>query len=204
MWRDDAQSPGRLAEYSAKIPVRVELYTRSYHVSGDVEVNRWRLADVLNDRARPFVLLLNAVREPLPPLMEAGGTDVARASQYLQVVKDAIVFAIPHESPDLEAARQQYLSALYSERSQVEASALAPPFQIQGTVHLRRQVQLRQALEDLPAEFIPMTHMDASHLADARLRVVADLAVINRSRAELFALSTEGVVDTSRGFRRTD
>jgi hypothetical protein len=52
-------------EYSAKSVIRVEFYTRSYQVSGDAEVNRWRLADVLNDKQRPYVLLHNAVRIPL-------------------------------------------------------------------------------------------------------------------------------------------
>jgi hypothetical protein len=204
MRRDDPLAPKRLAEYATKAAIRVELYTRNYHVSGDVEVNRWRLADVLNDRSQPFVLLVNAVREPLPVLMQTGGAESARAAKYLQIVKDAIVFAIPQESPELEAVRQQYLSALYSERAQVEALALAPPFQIQGTVHLRRIVQPRRALEDLPPEFIPMTHMEASYFPDQRLRVTADLAVINRPLAEVFAFSTDGVIDTSRGFRRGD
>lgn len=202
--RRDEETSRRLTEYAAKVPIRVEFYTRSYHVSGDVEVNRWRLADVLNDRSHPFVLLVNAVREPLPGLVQASGPESARAAQYLQVVKDAVIFAIPHESPELEAARQQYLSALYSEGAQMGAAALAPPFQVQGTVHLRRLVQMRQALEDLPAEFIPMTHMEASYLPDPRMHVAADLAVVNRSLAELFALSSEGAVDTSRGFRRGD
>jgi hypothetical protein len=179
-------------EYSAKSIVRVEFYTRSYQVSGDAEVNRWRLADVLNDKTRPYVLLQNAVRIPLGTSPHANN-EMARAAQYLQVMKEAIVFAIPHETPEMELAKQQYLAGLYADRSQVGATSITPPFEIHGMVHLRRLAHLRQALEDLPVDFIPMTHVEAIYLPDPRMKTGADLAVINRRIAELFALSAEGV-----------
>lgn len=189
------------SEYSRRSLVRVEFYTRSHHVSGDMEVNRWRIADVLNDRSRPFLLIQNAVREPLPELARVAGADLARMAQYLQIAKEWVVFAIPQETQELAAARQQYLSTLYSERAQAEAAATAPPFEVRGTVHLRRLSQLRQALEELPAEFLPMTHMEATYLPDPRLRVSADLAMINRPLAELFALSAESTTRTSRSLQ---
>ncbi len=69
-------------------------------------------------------------------------------------------------------------------------------------VHLRRLAHLKQALEDLPVDFIPMTHVEAIYLPDPRLRIGADLAVINRRVAELFALSTERVKPTAQGFTK--
>jgi hypothetical protein len=188
-------------EYSAKSVVRVEFYTRSYQVSGDAEVNRWRLADVLNDKQRPYVLLHNAVRIPLGASAQANN-DLARAAQYLQVMKDAIVFAIPHEAPEMELAKQQYLAGLYADRSQVGATSVTPPFELRGMVHLRRLAHLRQALEDLPVDFIPMTHLEAIYLPNPRVKVGADLAVINRRVAELFALSAEGIRPDNAGFRK--
>lgn len=188
-------------EYSAKSVVRVEFYTRSYQVSGDAEVNRWRLADVLNDKQRPYVLLHNAVRIPLGTSAQTSN-ELARAAQYLQVTKDAIVFAIPHEASEMELAKQQYLAGLYADRAQVGATSVSPPFELRGMVHLRRLAHLRQALEDLPADFMPMTHVEAIYLPNPRVKVSADLAVINRHVAELFALSTEGVRPDNAGFRR--
>jgi hypothetical protein len=188
-------------EYSAKSVIRVEFYTRSYQVSGDAEVNRWRLADVLNDKASPYVLLHNAVRIPLGTSAQTSN-DLARAAQYLQVMKDAIVFAIPHETLEMELPKQQYLAGLYADRSQVEATSVAPPFELRGMVHLRRLAHLRQALEDLPVDFIPMTHLQATYLPDSRMKISADLAVINRRIAELFALSTEGARPAKAGFSR--
>ncbi len=192
---------GPALEYSAKSLVRVEFYTRSYQVSGDAEVNRWRLADVLNDKAHPYVLLHNAVRIPLGTSSQTSN-DMARAAQYLQVMKEAIVFAIPHETPEMELAKQQYLAGLYADRSQVGATSITPPFEIHGMVHLRRLAHLRQALEDLPVDFIPMTHVEAVYLPDARMKIGADLAVINRRSAELFALSAEGARPRKAGFSR--
>jgi hypothetical protein len=84
-------------------------------------VNRWRLADVLDDKHRPYVLLHNAVRIPLGTSAQMSN-EMARASQYLPVTKDAIVFAIPHESSDTELAKQQYLAGLYADRAQVGAT----------------------------------------------------------------------------------
>ena len=190
----------RVAEYSAKMPVRVEFYTRSYHVSGDVEVNRWRLADVLNDRSTPFVLMENVVREPLPGFTQVGGNDLARAAQFLQILKSAILFGIPHEASGYENARNAYLSSLYSERALVAASAIVTPFEVRGTMHLRRPYRVRQALEELPAEFIPMTHVEAIYLPDPRMHIIAELAVANRAMAEIFVLSDESAVASSRGF----
>ncbi len=188
-------------EYSAKSVIRVEFYTRSYQVSGDAEVNRWRLADVLNDKTKPYVLLNNAVRIPLGTSAQASN-EMARAAHHLQVMKDAIVFAIPHETPEMELAKQQYLAGLYADRSQVEATSVTPPFEVRGMVHLRRLAHLKQALEDLPVDFMPMTHVEAIYLPDPRLRIGADLAVINRRVAELFALSTERVKPTAQGFTK--
>jgi len=182
----------RRLEYAAKAPVRVELYTRNYHVSGDVELNRWRLADALNDKTRLAVLLEHAVREPLPKLAQEAGADLARASQFLQIAKDSVIFAVPHEAPEMGTARQQYLAALQAEEGENSVAIVTPPFEIQGIFHRRRAVQLRQAHEDLPSEFIALTQVEAVYLYDRRLRVVADLAVVNRAIAELFALSGEG------------
>ncbi len=188
-------------EYSAKSLVRVEFYTRNYQVSGDAEVNRWRLADVLNDKTRPYVLLHNAVRIPLGASAHASN-EMARAAQYLQVMKDGIVFAIPHEATEMELAKQQYVAGLYADRSQVGATSISPPFELHGMVHLRRLAHLRQALEDLPVDFIPMTHVDATYLPDPRVKISADFAVINRRIAELFALSDKGVRPDKAGFRK--
>ncbi|MBM2809929.1 MAG: hypothetical protein HW416_688 [Chloroflexi bacterium] len=189
-------------EYSAKSMVRVEFYTRSFHVSGDVELNRWRVAELLNDRAHPFVLLLNAVREPLPGVAVAG-SDFSRAERSMQVAKASVLFAIPHEAPEVESARKSYLSSLYTDMSQVGAIAVIPPFEVHGTLHLRRALQPRQILEDLPAEFIPMTHIEATCLLDPRLRVAADLAVVNRPAAEILAIAADSIVNAHRGFSTT-
>lgn len=194
---------GRPLEYAAKALVRVEFYTGTMHVSGDVEVNRWRVADVLNDTTNPFVLMQTAVREPLPLPGQPPQTELARAAAYLQVGKRLIIFAIPQDAPDQEVARQQYLAALLAERSHIVATAIISPFEVRGTMHMRRISTLRQALEDLPAQFIPMTHVEASYLPDPRLRVTADIAVVNRALAEVFSLSTEGAREAGGGFRRT-
>ena len=184
---------GRPAEYSSRTPVRVEFYTRSYHVSGDVDLTRWRLAELLNTPSAKFVTIQNAVREPLPEIAKAGGADLARATPVLQIARDSIILAIPHESSETASARHSLLSALHSERRPAAATAITPPFEIHSTVHLKRVAQSRQALEELPAEFLPVTDVDATYLLDPRLRVSAEFAVLNRPLAELFTLASDSL-----------
>jgi hypothetical protein len=108
------------------------------------------------------------------------------------------VLAVPHDSVELAGSRQQYITALYAERTQAEAIVIAPPFEIKGTVHLRRAFQQNE----LPNEYIPITGLDATYIPDPRLRISADFAVINRPLAELFSLTDEGPRRTGRGFRQ--
>ena len=193
---------GGPTEYRARLPVRVEFYTRSYHVSGDVELNRWRLGDLLNDRVNQFVLIQNAVREPLPELARAGGTELARAAQFLQIAREWIIFAIPHDSEEFASARHSYLSGLHSERQPGSATAIAHPFEIHATVHLRRVAQPRQALDDLPAEFLPVTNLDATYLLDPRLRIGAEFAVLNRPLLEIISIAVDSSGRVARDLDR--
>ncbi len=142
----------------------------------------------------------SAVREPLP---EPGqpSADMARASQLLQITKRAIVVAIPHASLEFEAARQQLLSTLRAEPRQLTSTFIAPPFEIKGTVHIRRLFHLRQAMDDLTAQFVPVTEAELSYLPDPRVRVASELMVVNRRLAELFTATADNAIGTTRGFR---
>ena len=57
-------------------------------------------------------------------------------------------------------------------------------------------------MNDETVDFIPMTHVEAVYLPDSRIRMTADLAVINRRAAELFALTVEGARATRTGFSK--
>jgi hypothetical protein len=106
---------GRTVEYAARASVRVEFFTTHYHVSGDVQLSRWRLADLLNDPTQDFIVMESAIREPLTEPGQPSGAEQARASEFLQLTKRSIVLAIPHASIEFDAARQQLLSTLQAE-----------------------------------------------------------------------------------------
>jgi hypothetical protein len=181
--------------------VRVEFYTSHYHVSGDVQLSRWRLGDHLNDTSSNFVVLESAVREPLSEPGQPGGAEMARASEFLQVTKRSIVLAIPHASVEFDAARSQLLSTIRGEPRQLSGTFFAPPFEIKGTIHIRRLFHVRQAMDDLTAEFVQMTDAEVAYLPDPRVRIAAELIVVNRRVAELFTALADRVATTSRGFR---
>jgi hypothetical protein len=181
--------------------VRVEFYTQHYHVSGDIQLARWRLADYLNDPAQGFVVMESAIREPLTEPGQPSGAEMARASEFLQISKRSIILAIPHASLEFEAARQQLLSTLTAEPRQLSGTFFAPPFEIKGTIHIRRLFNVRQAMDDLTAEFVQMTDAEVNYLPDPRIRIAAELIVVNRRLAELFTATADRVASTSRGFR---
>lgn len=165
--------------------MEVELFTESYAVRGTLEVSRWRLADLLNEPHRQFLLLENCYYSELSSLGEEGA---GRFARYAQVNQASIAFAIPHESREMEAARQQYLAALYAEKNRLRAVVSLPSFEITGMLHLRKLFHLRQALEDLSAEFIPLTDAEAVYVPNPQVRVQAKVAIVNRPRAQIFCV----------------
>jgi hypothetical protein len=181
--------------------VRVEFYTSHYHVSGDIQLSRWRLGDYLNDTSSGYVVMESAVREPLSEPGQPSGAEMARASEFLQVTKSTILVAIPHASVEFEAARNQLLNTLRGEPRQLSGVFFAPPFEIKGTIHIRRLFHVRQAMDDLTLEFVQMTDAEVAYLPDPRIRISAELLVVNRRVAELFTAAADRVATTSRGFR---
>ncbi len=174
-----------------------------HHVSGDVQLSRWRLAELLNEATNDFVVMESAVREPLAEPGQSSGGEMARAAQFLQITKKAIIVAIPHASLEFEAARQQHLSTLNAEPRQLTSTFIAPPFEVKGIIHIRRLFHLRQAMDDLTSEFVTLTDAEMSYIPDPRVRVSAELMIVNRRMAELFTAATDNVSSTSRGFRST-
>jgi hypothetical protein len=168
-----------------------------------VQLARWRLADLLNDPSQGFVVMESAVREPLTEPGQPSGSEMARASEFLQITKRSIILAIPHASIEFEAARQQLLSTLNAEPRQLSSVFFAPPFEIKGTIHVRRLFNVRQAMDDLTAEFVQMTNAEVTYLLDPRIRIASELIVVNRRLAELFTAAADRVASTSRGFRTT-
>jgi hypothetical protein len=166
-----------------------------------VQLARWRLADALNDSSHGFVVMESAVREPLTEPGQPSGSEMARASEFLQITKRSIILAIPHASIEFEAARQQLLSTLKAEPRQLSAVFFAPPFEIKGTIHIRRLFHVRQAMDDLTTEFVQVTNAEVNYLPDPRIRIATELVVVNRRVAELFTATADRTASTSRGFR---
>lgn len=143
----------------------------------------------------------SAIREPLPEPGQPSAGELARASEFLQISKRSIILAIPHASVETEAARQQVLSTLRAEPRQLSGTFIAPPFEVRGTIHIRRLFHVRQAMEDLKAVFLPLTDAEVGYLPDPRVRIAAELLIVNRHLAELFTATADTVASTSRGFR---
>ncbi|MDP3046291.1 MAG: hypothetical protein Q8O07_02320 [Chloroflexota bacterium] len=61
----------------------------------------------------------------------------------------------------------------------------APPFTIQGSLHLLRETSLRDALLSLRQQFLPITSAEAIYLPTGQ-RFSGSIMIVNRIRIEAF------------------
>lgn len=151
------------------------LYTDALVTRGSVRTRQHRVTDILNLAEEPFLVLEDVVVE------ELGAPSQPMRSAFAQVNLDAVLFAVadrPVEPlPELRAPRD-------TERAIVSV----PPFTVVGTIHLLpTQGNLRAALSELTAPFLPVT--DATYWSDrlGEARRQALLVAVNHRRAQILA-----------------
>jgi hypothetical protein len=158
----------------AERPVALTLYTDSYVVRGNVRTRQKRITDILNQADEEFLVIEEAVVDPL-----GSHGEVIRA-EYAQVNLATVLFAVsdvPVEpTPELRTPKVQE-----------QALVTVPPFTVIGRVHLLPERALRNALEELTGRFIPVT--DATYWSDVvgEPRTTAMLVAVNHARAQILA-----------------
>ncbi len=169
-------APGSVPGFdaAADVEVALTLFTDSYVVRGKVRTRQRRLTDILNMAAEDFLVLQEAVADPI-----GSHGDVIRAD-FAQVNLATVLFAVS----DVPVEPRPELR---TPKTQEEALVTVPPFTVVGRIHLLPERTLRVALEELTGRFIPVT--DATYWSDSvgEPRTSAMVVAVNHARAQILA-----------------
>jgi hypothetical protein len=154
------------------------IFTLTTSIACELRCRQRRLTDYLNAADDRFFMV-----EKVRITTLASQSSSARLAPFAQLNRDAVVFAIPYsgEAPDEEEQRR--LVMVQKVPHQVILNA--PPFTIQGSLHLLRETSLRDALLSYRQEFLPLTGAEAVYLPTGQ-RFAAGIIIVNRIRIEAF------------------
>jgi hypothetical protein len=155
-------------------PVAITLYTDSYVVRGSILTRRQRVTDILNLADEEFLVVEQAVVDPL-----ATRGDVIRAS-FAQVNLASVLFAVSDTPVEVQPE-------LRTPKTQEQALVTVPPFVVIGRIHLLPERELRVALQELTGRFVPVT--DATYWSDTigEPHTSVALVAVNHARAQILA-----------------
>jgi hypothetical protein len=168
--------------------IKVTLYTDSHIVRGTVVTHQRRVSDILNHAEEPFIVLGDVTMD------EWGTRSQLMHAEYAQVNLAAVLFAVADTPVE---ARAELRTVKISEQAFISV----PPFKIIGQIYLLPERDLRQALDELTGNFVPVT--DASFWSDTvgEARQSAMMVAFNHSRAQILAPHRE--VDPWAGLTRS-
>lgn len=150
------------------------LYTDAFVIRGAIETRHRRVTDILNQAEHRFLVLSDATMIEFGPAGETIRADFVQVNlaSTLFAVADTVVEAVPE---------------LRTPKSPQQALISIPPFKVVGQIHLLPAGGLREALDELTGQFLPVT--DASYWSDVlgEVRTSAALVAVNHARAQILA-----------------
>jgi hypothetical protein len=154
------------------------IFTLTTAITCELRVRQRRLTDYLNAADEPFFMVEKARISAL-----AAATSSARAATFAQLNREAVVFAIPYSGEASDEEEQKRLVIVQKVPHQVILNA--PPFTIQGSLHLLRETSLRDALLSMRQQFLPITSAEAIYMPTGQ-RFSGSILIVNRIRIEAF------------------
>jgi hypothetical protein len=168
----------------------VMIVTAQIVIHGSIQTRLRRLTDVVNQPDAVHLIVFDAT------FMEVGSRRVIADAGVSQVQLTDVLFL--HTSGPTESGTEGKTA-----KQAVRATLIAPPFTIEGQVHLPYESELRQALDALDDRFVPVTSARYWAYGVAESPNYVDLLVVNRARAHVaLAAGTEWraeVPDLGRG-----
>jgi hypothetical protein len=145
-------------------------------VHGTIETRLRRLTDVLNEPDFDSLILLDAT------FMEVGSRRVIAGAAVSQVQLDDVLFVHMTASTDTAAEMR-------TPKQPIRATLLAPPFTIEGQIHLAYESDLKLGMAAYGGRFLPVTGARywAYGVAEAPNHV--DLLVVNHAKTHVAVAS---------------
>jgi hypothetical protein len=157
--------------------------TRDLIIHGSLKTRLRRLTDVMNEPDMDHLVLFDAT------FLEVGSRRVVAGSSVAQVQLGELLFV--HTSGPTESGQE-----MRTPKQPIRATLLAPPFTIEGSIHLPLEEALQQAVDSLSGRFIPVTSARYSAYGMAESPNSVDLLVVNRMRAHVaIPVGTEWSLD---------
>ena len=150
----------------------VTIVTAALVINGTIQTRLRRLTDVMNEPNLVHLILFDAT------FTTVASRRVVASAAASQVQLSDVLFI--HTSGATESGTEARTA-----KQPIRATLIAPPYAIEGLIHLPYESELRQALDAFGDRFVPVT--------DARYRLYGleesptnvDLLVVNRTRAHV-------------------
>jgi hypothetical protein len=171
---------------SARVLFQAELITDGFCMVGrlDLPSTQARLADLLNFRGEPIIVLHDVEARRLGP-----ESDKVFNWPMARVRREAIMLAIPREHRLPAAEVQPPLE--YVVKVPHRVSFLLPAFAVVGNFHLAKEADINVASPIRGSDFVPLTDAEATYLPHPTLVWKAAIIVVNVAKAEVCSLGPD-------------
>ena len=160
-------------------PLPLTIVTSHLIIQGTLQTRLRRLTDVLNEPDAEHLILFDAM------FVEVGSRRVVAGPAVAQVQLPDVLFA--HTNGPTESGTE-----MRTPKQVIRATLLAPPFTIEGEIHLGYEEELHQGLDGLGGRFVPVTRARYWAYGVAESPNYVDLLVVRHDRAHVaVAVGTE-------------
>ncbi|HEX7611391.1 MAG TPA: hypothetical protein VF371_01365 [Candidatus Limnocylindrales bacterium] len=146
--------------------------TSSLIIQGSLRTRLRRLTDVMNEPDMDHLVLFEAT------FTEVGSRRVVAASSVSQIQLADMLFV--HTSGATEPGQE-----MRTPKRPIRAVLIAPPFTIEGQIHMPMEEELQQAVDSLTERFVAVTSAKYWAYGVAESPNQVDLLVVNRARAHV-------------------
>ena len=175
------------SELAAAKVRRLVCCTDAFVVRGTLQAQVRRLTDALNNPAEPFLVLEDVTFEA-----HGSGTLVQTAA-FAQVNLSTVLFA--YELDDETSTPPELRTVKVTQRAMVSI----PPFRLVGDIHLLPERSLRQALEELLGQFVPLTSATFQSESLGVPETGVAMLAFNHARSQILAPYEEETADLGAG-----
>jgi hypothetical protein len=150
----------------------VTVVTAQLVIQGTIQTRLHRLTDVVNEPDAVHLILFDAT------LMEVGSRRVVAGPGVAQIQLPDVI--LMHTTGPTESGTEAR-----TPKQAVRATLIAPPYTIEGQIHLSYESEIHQALDAFGGRFVPVTAARYWAYGVAESPNYVDLLVVNRGRAHV-------------------
>ena len=171
-WDSGGYPAGMIGSFNPVQFLSLTFVTSSLIIQGSVRTRLQRLTDVMNEPDMDHLVLFEAT------FMEPGSRRIVASASVSQIQLEDMLFV--HASGPTESGQE-----LRTPKQPTRAILLAPPYTIEGQIHLPMEEELQQAVDSLRDRFLPVTNAKYWAYGVAESPIEVDVLVVNRARAHV-------------------